>query len=719
MKGNKSRPPGRSSIAPLIGSGRVLNGGSTTALLLLVGATLSASASDQVLFDFTRNLDLPPPVVASDAQVTTTKSPAGSALRVATGHQQPWPGITLTAPSGHWDLSPFAQVSVKLRNAGTNTVTIYCRVDNPGADGTDHCVSSSLGLGADEAGTLKILLKRTSDGKLGGKLFGMRGYPVKAGGPGTIEPQNVTQILLFLSKPTVDHVFDVAELRANGIYMPPSASVTDADPFFPFIDTFGQYRHKDWPGKVHSTTELTIRREKETKELAAQPAPKDWDKFGGWASGPKLKATGFFRTQKTEGKWWLVDPEGRLFFSHGIDCVRMLDATPIAERENWFENFPGNKKEFGEFFSEHSVLKGYYAGKTVRCFSFSGANLLRKYGPNWRVDYARFIHQRLRSWGINTIANWSDPATYQLRLTPYTDSISSGRTRMLEGSEGYWGKFPDVFDPSFAESLRRSMEAKKNASAGDPWCIGYFSDNEMSWGDDTSLAVGVLKSPVDQPAKRDLISDLKAKYVEVAKLNDAWGAKYDSWDALLQSREAPDKSKAADDLKAFYTRAAEQYFRTVRDTIKAVAPHQLYLGCRFAWVNDRAAAAAAKYCDVVSYNLYRRSVADFKFNGGADVPLIIGEFHFGALDRGMFHTGLVPVADQEARAQAYKDYVLGALRHPQFVGCHWFQYMDEPTTGRAYDEENYQIGFVDVADTPYAGTLAAVRQVGYHLYRKP
>ena len=73
---------------------------------------------------------------------------------------------------------------------------------------------------------------------------------------------------------------------------------------------------------------------------------------------------------------------------------------------------------------------------------------------------------------------------------------------MLEGSEGYWGKFPDVFDPSFAESLRRSMEAKKNASAGDPWCIGYFSDNEMSWGDDTSLAVGVLKSPVDQPAKR-------------------------------------------------------------------------------------------------------------------------------------------------------------------------------------------------------------------------
>ena len=43
---------------------------------------------------------------------------------------------------------------------------------------------------------------------------------------------------------------------------------------------------------------------------------------------------------------------------------------------------------------------------------------------------------------------------------------------------------------------------------------------------------------------------------------------------------------------------------------------------------------------------------------------MIGEFHFGALDRGMFHTGLVPVENQAARAQAYKDYVLGAARHP-------------------------------------------------------
>jgi len=185
---------------------------------------------------------------------------------------------------------------------------------------------------------------------------------------------------------------------------------------------------------------------------------------------------------------------------------------------------------------------------------------------------------------------------------------------------------------------------------------------------------------------------------------------------LLESRETPDKQKARQDLTSFYVKTAETYFRTVRDAINAVAPNQLYLGCRFAWVNDLAARAAGQFCDVVSYNLYRRSVADFKYPG-PDKPLIIGEFHFGALDRGMFHTGLVPVENQAARAQAYHDYVLGAAKHPQFVGTHWFQWKDEPTTGRVYDEENYQIGFLDIADTPYREMIDTSREVGRTMYQ--
>jgi hypothetical protein len=311
---------------------------------------------------------------------------------------------------------------------------------------------------------------------------------------------------------------------------------------------------------------------------------------------------------------------------------------------------------------------------------------------------------------------WSDEATCRMRKTAYVDSIGSHGAKMIEGSEGYWGKFPDPFDPSFKAGLSRALTQKAGKSAGDPWCLGFFCDNEMSWGDDVSLAVAALRSPPEQAAKKAFLADLQTTYGEIAKLNQAWGTAHASWAALLNSRTAPDGKKAVNDLARFYSRAAEQYFRTVKEALKEAAPHQLYLGCRFAWVNARAAAAAAKYCDVVSYNLYRKNVADFQFNGGADVPLIIGEFHFGALDRGMFHPGLVALKDQAERAQAYIDYVQGALRHPSFVGCHWFQYQDEPVTGRVYDEENYQIGFVDVADTPYEETVSACRKVGYNLY---
>jgi hypothetical protein len=510
---------------------------------------------------------------------------------------------------------------------------------------------------------------------------------------------------------------EIDDIRAEGSFVPPTALAKDAEAFFPFIDTFGQYRHRNWPGKVLSLEDLKARRETEAKELRADCGPTEWNEFGGWAKGPQLKATGFFRTENRDGKWWLVDPEGRLFWSHGIDCVRMLDATPIEERETWFEDFPGAQQEFATFVSRGFALKGHYAGRTVKTFSFAGANLQRKYGPDWRSSFNDVAHRRLRNWGLNTIGNWSDEAVRLQKKTPYVDAIGSGKARKIEGSEGYWGKFADVFDASFRDGLRESMLSKRGKSAGDPWCIGYFSDNEIAWGDELSLAVAALQSPGDQPAKQAFVADLKSKYGEIAKLNAVWGATYESWPALTASRVKPDAKKARADLEAFYTRIAEEYFRLARDVIKEVAPNQLYLGCRFAWVNSCAAAAAAKYCDVVSYNLYRRSVSDFQFNGGADVPLIIGEFHFGALDRGMFHTGLVSTASQADRAQTYADYVTGALKHPQFVGCHWFQYQDQPTTGRVYDEENYQIGFVDIADTPYSEIVAASRSVASSMYK--
>jgi len=51
----------------------------------------------------------------------------------------------------------------------------------------------------------------------------------------------------------------------------------------------------------------------------------------------------------------------------------------------------------------------------------------------------------------------------------------------------------------------------------------------MSWGDELSLALGALKSPPDQAAKKVFIADLKANYGDIAALNAAWGTSHASW----------------------------------------------------------------------------------------------------------------------------------------------------------------------------------------------
>jgi len=676
---------------------------------LLITGTIALSAAEkgqsQVLFDFGRSFDIGS-VITSDAKAILPRS---GTLCIETGHKSQWPGVTLKAPAGKWDLSKYEYVSLDVKNLGAEPVTVSCRVDNPDADGNKNCVSDSITLNSRSAGTLVVRIFptpwRLSEPM---ELIGMRGAPVHWR---QVDTANITQLLVFVRKPGTDHIFEIKNIRAGG-----SVETLDVKTFFPFIDDFGQYIHKDWPGKTHSVKEMIAQSTAEDKDITAHPGPTDRNKYGGWTAGPKLKATGFFRAEKYKGKWWLVDPDGRLFWSHGIDCVRSANDTPITNREHYYHNLPETNSPFAKFYGSGSwAPHGYYKDHSpYKTYDFSQANFLRKYGWDWDNIFAEITHRRLKSWGINTIANWSDSDIYLMRKTPYVCTISYG-SRSLEGSEGYWGKFYDVFDPSFRQRLRERLEREKGRAIDDPWCIGYFVHNEIAWGDEVSLALAALISPADQPAKKILIEDLKAKYGTINKLNAEWETEYANWNALLQSQQAPDKKKAWADLTAFYTKTAETYFSTIRDELKEVAPNQLYMGCRFAWVNDRAARAATKFCDIVSYNRYSYSVAEQHLPDNIDMPIIVGEFHFGALDRGMFHTGLRKTANQQDRADKYKSYVQGALRNPYIVGTHWFQYKDQATTGRG-DGENYQIGFIDICDKPYPEIVGACREVGYNLY---
>jgi len=623
-------------------------------------------------------------------------------------------------PSGRWDLSAWQAVVVTACNDGPKGAILMLRVDDrPRDPGTWTVNTGWTWLEPGQTAELRVrLIRRMPPGIA---LFGMRTGPgLTSDDPEAVDPAAVTRIEVF-AEPGTPGIFDLGSVRATG-----SAHILPRpDRFFPFVDEFGQYVHLEWPGKTHAEADLVRRRRDESAALASSPGPAAWDRFGGWAAGPQLEATGWFRTERAGGAWWLVDPDGRLYFAHGIAVVDWRNGTPVQERDGWFRGFPGREDGFKEFLGESGpAVRGHYKDAArVRWFDFWRANLKRKYGEGWRAEAAGVAHRRLRNWGFNSIGAWSARDVCALRRTPYAATISLHGAKTLEGHEGFWHPFWDVFDPSFRETVRGRMAGQAGSTAGDSWCVGYFVDNELSWDDDTALALVTLACPRGQPAKRVLVEGLKERYGAIGRLNETWKASYRSWEALLDSRKVPasltgtGRDGARDDLEAFVRRTADTYFRTIREEVKAVAPHQLYLGCRFAWYGDVAVRAAAAHCDVLSFNFYRRSVSGVELPKGVDAPVLSGEFHFGALDRGQFDPGMVEVSDQAERARAYREYVEGALRHPLFVGTTWFQYMDQPLTGRPLDGEPAAVGFVDICDTPYPEMVAASRDVGERLYR--
>lgn len=641
-------------------------------------------------------------------------------------------GIGLKPTEGLWNLEAFNEIAVSVRNLGDKPIRIALRVDD------DQAVAQQFGrkgavafvdLPTDKTPRLlSVPLGGGQPSPLADKFFGMRWNPPEFARRGTVDCQKIAAVRVLLQGAPAEWTIAVGPVVAQG--ETPCAKDLTFEKVFPLIDEYGQYIHRDWPEKIKSDQDLAERLAREEKDLAAHGRPSDWNQYGGWAAGPKLKATGSFRVEKINGWWWMVDPEGCLFWSHGVVRVgtrvrvgTVYHGTPITDREFYFR-LPSKDSPLAAFFdTEPQATGGYYAGKEGHAvYDHLEANLFRKYGPDWSNVYAQKAQQRLASWALNTVANSSDPAVFRMRKTPYTAVVYSlplGRSaHRIQGSQGGWGGAPDPFDPGLREVMRKTLQTELNEVLNDPWCLGFFVDNELHWGDTCYLAASTLASPADQPAKKAFLEELKKKYATIESLNKAWGTQHATWDALLTSTATPDQKKDAvrADLETFSRAILEGYFRACRDSIKEASPNHLYLGCRFAgYANTMVMEAAAKYSDVISINRYSATVDDLHLPAGLDRPIVIGEFSMGAVDRGMFHPGWQARADQAGRAKGYCEYVESALRNPAIIGTHWFQFYDQPTTGR-FCGENMNFGLIDIGDTPHWEVINACRKMGAAMY---
>lgn len=625
------------------------------------------------------------------------------------GHKTgPYCGMALTPePDGaFFDFSAGTVFCVEVTNLQTKrTIDITVGV-NSGADRATpaHRVTTSFSLDPGETRVLKVPLRKIDPScrvKLpSGELEWLHGLP--PGMPQFLgsDAKQVSAIIIYSVAPFLDRNDKASTRFAVGrTWLTdelPESTVPLSDPakFFPFIDRYGQFRHEEWPEKIHSDEQLRESRERESAELERIGRPAEWSRYGGWAAGPRLEATGSFRTEKYRGKWFLVDPDGYLFFSNGVNDIRFdAYAEMPPDRANWME-------------VPKSGAVRFYAD-----------NLRLKYGTTQPCD---FVHRRLAVWGINTIGAWSSPELILKKRTPYTAIVVDWSQAGLIGR-----KFFDPFDPAFRADLkRRFTETWIKETVNDPYCIGYFITNELEygpenqgWKTDCAVAMMAIAAKPGTPAKLEFLKDLRQKYRTVGELNRAWGTNYASFEAFPESMTIPETAEAKRDMEAFHWKTVEEFFKLSRDMVREYAPGKLYLGARLSERNNtrwgKFANIYGKYCDVASYNLYHCNYEYFRPEVG-DKPVMITETHMNILQRGMFHSGLRAVGiTPEDRALAVKRAYYTAFRHPSIVGVHWFLWNDEPLTGRPpANGENLNAGLVDITDTPYPELTGTLRKLG-------
>lgn len=602
--------------------------------------------------------------------------------------------LTITSGAQPWNVSNYLYLVADVHNSSAQNVTIICRAEDPEYAGWHHFAESVARLGAGETTSVLVFLKRkyAPPQPLQMCFPGMdtlpNGYMPHWSG---LDPARITKIVIAVESAGPDLQLELHGLRACGVC---DAAPLPALDYFPFIDAYGQFLHAEWPSKMHSSSDFAAQRQAEAAALRASPRPVSWDKYGGFLDGPQLTPGKNFRVEKYAGKWWLVDPDGRLFWSQGVTCVGWSVATPVRGRRHFFAELPpvdGSKPQLANLYL---------------------ANLTRKFGDQAETAAALEAHERLACWGLNTMASWSDERVTRLDKTPYTKMLSIGGPKLAPGL-----RLPDPYDAEFARSARRAATAEQDSTGNDPWCIGYFIGNEIEWRGGPALINEVLTARPNQAGKQAFVKLLQQRHATIADLNQAWHTTYDSWAALLAGTNQVDATLALNDFTAFNEELARRYYETCQTELKRALPGKLNLGSRFNTVNPIAVRASARYCDVVSFNKYNTSIRNLALPDGMDRPIIIGEFHFPAWDRSFAAGAGGGQLCEVQRADAYWYYVSGAVDNPLIVGTHWFQYLDQPLTGRP-DGENFPVGFVDVTDTPYEELTKVTRDLGDHLYAR-
>ncbi|HXK60606.1 MAG TPA: hypothetical protein PLP42_12015 [Acidobacteriota bacterium] len=163
----------------------------------------------------------------------------------------------------------------------------------------------------------------------------------------------------------------------------------------------------------------------------------DLDDCGGFKK-ISSRATGFFRTEFINGRWWLITPDGHGFISAGVNHV------------DYKEDYT---KAFVSFVVRH--LKDW------------GFNTIGWSQESMSTKFVKGELRHSRGWG---------PKQYQQARMPYMHLIRFTDIEWYANEE-----FPDVFGKEFAEKCDRLAREVCLQLRDDPYLVGYFYSDTPNW----------------------------------------------------------------------------------------------------------------------------------------------------------------------------------------------------------------------------------------------
>lgn len=485
--------------------------------------------------------------------------------------------------------------------------------------------------------------------------------------------------------------------------------------FDPYIDAYGQTTYGTWPGKVAADSDLEGALAEEQNWLASNGPMGGLDLYGGSTlAGWTDQATGYYHTASHNNRWWLISPLGNPLFYIGLDGIGGNAYTPVTGRESMF-HLPPQSGDFAAAYTQNV----WGDTKNTTYVSYAIANVIRKYGSNWRNLRKAAVSQRISSWGFAGSGKWA-AASEGVAVNPV---LTHGAV-----SNVVPGGHPDVWDPAVLKQLTAALASQIGADATNPNVIGWSVGNEKDEIIGTQETQAILALGAGVPAKKALVEQaLSAIYSgNVSALASAWKiTAATAADVYAAKPSAP--TQDVETLRQFYEGS---YYSALYRTAHAIDPNHLYLG---SWTQPRLHPVdwpiMAANCDVVGFDYYAPALSDPSVQAliqSTNKPVLVGEYSFPSDYGGMrgfgagSYQGEIALSDAQS-GDFYAQWLQAAIANPYVVGVEWFEYLDEPVTGRGNNNgdsnissalvlgENVAFGMVDGTDRPKYDLVNKVR----------